>query len=194
MANLKGILFGQFASEGFNLLVKDMQGKYKPKKGRRFHHNNITYEIGRPILKEKNIEFEISSKIPEDELKSTKEMKSYFNSIKKVLNKEKYKPLSVEMENIIWDSKKDTEKERDYVKLIYQYSLNDLYDDDELVKRYEAFKKGEYSEEVPDIPGIFTLQGRLVLLMVRETMQKLGKENISTLINANKQVKSALKN
>ncbi len=194
MANLKGILFSQFASEGFNLLVKEMQDKYKPKKGRRFHHNNITYEIGRPVLKDNNIEFEISSKIPEDELNGSKEMKSYFNSIKKVVNQEKCKPLSIEMENIIWDSKKDTEKERDYVKLIYQYSLNDLFDDDELVRRYEASKNGEYSEKAPDVPGIFTLQGKLVLMMVRETMQKLGKENISTLINANKQVKSTLKN
>lgn len=194
MDNLKGILFSQFASEGFNLLVKEMQDEYKPKKGRRFHHNNITYEIGRPVLKEENIEFEISSKIPEDELNGNKEMKSYFNSIKKVLNKEKCKPLSVEMENIVWDSKKDTEKERDYVKLIYQYSLNDLFDDNELIKRYESSKKGEFKQEVPDVPGIFTLQGKLVLMMVCETMQKLGKENISTLINANKQVKSALKN
>jgi hypothetical protein len=194
MAILKGILFSQFASEGFNLLVKEMQDKYKPKKGRRFHHNNITYEVGRPILKDENIEFEISSKIPEDELNGNKEMKKYFDSIKKLLNGEKCKPLSVEMENIIWDSKKDTEKERDYVKLIYQYSLNDLFDDTELIKRYEFAKKGEFKEEIPEVPGIFTLQGRLVLMMVRGIMQNLGKEHITTLINANKQVKSALKN
>ncbi len=194
MANLKGILFSQFASEGFNLLVKEMQNKYKPKKGRRFHHNNITYEVGRPVLKDENIEFEISSKIPEDELNGSKEMKKYFDSIKKLLNGEKSKPLSVEMENIIWDSKKDTEKERDYVKLIYQYSLNDLFDDNELIKRYESAKKGEFKEEIPEVPGIFTLQGKLVLMMVREIMQNLGKEHITTLVNANKQVKSALKN
>jgi hypothetical protein len=194
MANLKGILFSQFASEGFNLLVKEMQDKYKPKKGRRFHHDNITYEIGRPVLKEENIEFEISSKIPEDELNGNKEMKKYFDSIKKVLNQEKSKPLLVEMENIVWDSKKDTEKERDYVKLIYQYSLNDLFDDNELIKRFESSKKGEYDQSIPDVPGILTLQGKLVLMMVCETMQQLGKENISTLINANKQVKSSLKN
>jgi hypothetical protein len=194
MANLKGILFSQFASEGFNLLVKEMQDKYKPKKGRRFHHDNITYEIGRPVLKEENIEFEISSKIPEDELNGNKEMKKYFDSIKKVLNKEKSKPLLVEMENIVWDFKKDTEKERDYVKLIYQYSLNDLFSDDELIKRFESFKKGEYDKTIPEVPGIFTLQGRLVLMMVGETMQELGEKNISTLINANNQVKSSLKN
>jgi hypothetical protein len=193
MANLKGILFNQSANEGFNLLVKEMQEKYKPKKGRRFHHNNITYEIGRPLLKENNIEFEISSKIPEDELNGNKEMKTYYNSIKKVLKEKKSKPVSMEMENIVWDSKKDTEKERDYVKLLYQYSLNDLVNDEELIKRYEAIKSDGYSEEVPDVPGIFTLQGKLVLLMVRENIQNLGKEHIATLINANKQVKTTLK-
>ena len=193
MANLKGILFSQFATEGFNLLVKEMQRQYKPKKGRRFHHNNITYEIGRPVLKEEKIEFEISSKIPEDELSGSKEMKKYFDSIKKVLNKEKSKPLSVEMENIIWDSKKNTEKERDYVKLIYQYSLDELVDENELVARFESMKNGELSEDIPQVPGIFTLQGKLVLMMIREIMQSLGKKHVLTLVDANKQVKSALK-
>ena len=140
------------------------------------------------------MEFEISSKIPEDELNGNKEMKKYFSSIKDVIKKEKHKPLSTEMENIIWDSKKDTEKQRDYVKLIYQYSLNDLFDDKKLIERYEIFKQGKGDEEVPNVPGILTLQGKLVLLMVRDNSQILGKENILTLVNANKQVKSALKN
>ncbi|GIS85259.1 MAG: hypothetical protein CM1200mP16_15590 [Nitrospina sp.] len=33
------------------------------------------------------------------------------------------------MENIVWDSKKETEKKRDYVKLLYKFSLDDLFDD-----------------------------------------------------------------
>ncbi|NIP99492.1 MAG: hypothetical protein GWM98_02955, partial [Nitrospinaceae bacterium] len=76
MSTLKGMLFSQFANEGLNDLVEEMRSKYKPKKGRRFNHNNITYEISRPILKENCIEFEISSKIPQDELAGTQDMKT----------------------------------------------------------------------------------------------------------------------
>ena len=111
MSTLRGLLFSQYASEGLANLVVELQKKYKPKRGRRFNHGNITYEIGRPILKDNILEFEISSKIPQDELKSNKDMKTYFTQIKKILNSEKMKPVSIEMENIIWDSKKETEKE-----------------------------------------------------------------------------------
>ena len=111
MATLKQILFSQFAGDGLTQLIGETQKMYTPKKGRRFNHENITYEISRPGVVEGNIEFEISSKIPQDELKDDKNMNSYFNKIKKVLSKTKNKPVSIEMENIVWDSKKDTEKE-----------------------------------------------------------------------------------
>ena len=142
MANLKGILFSQYAGEGLNHLIEELQNKYKPKKGRRFHHNNITYEISRPELNENCLEFEISSKIPQDELPTDKDMQNYFREIKKIVNSKKKKPLSIEMDNIIWDSKKETEKEREYVKLLYSYPLEDLYDDQEVVKRSQAFAEG----------------------------------------------------
>ena len=81
MASLKGIMFSQYAGEGLNLLVEELQSTYQPKKGRRFHHNNITYEVSRPVLQDNTLEFEISSKIPQDELKTEKEMQSYFQDI-----------------------------------------------------------------------------------------------------------------
>lgn len=192
MASLKAHLFSQFATEGFNLLIEDLQGKYKPKKGRRFNHNNITYEVGRPAFKEGVLEFEISSKIPQDELKSNKDMKSYFSDIKKIVNSEKKKPISIEMENIVWDSKKETEKERDYVKLLYQYKLNDLYNEEEVSKRYDAMVNRKSKEKLPEISGIFTNQGKLVLNLVRENVQKIANKHIDSLINANKKVKASL--
>ena len=72
MPTLKGLLFNQFATEGLSALVEEMQSKYTAKKGRRFNHDNITYEISRPTLNGNTIEFEISSKIPEDEIKTPK--------------------------------------------------------------------------------------------------------------------------
>ena len=128
MPTLKSLLFNQFAAEGLSALVEEMQSSYTTKKGRRFNHNNITYEISRPALKGNTIEFEISSKIPEDEIKTPKAMESYFDQMKKTLSKSKNKPKSIERENIVWDFKKETEKERDYVKLLYSYPLDDLFD------------------------------------------------------------------
>ncbi len=190
MSNLKGILFNQFANEGLSLLVKEMQSKYKPKKGRRFNHNNITYEIGRPTLKEDHLQFELSSKIPQDEILNQKEMTSYFNDIKKILSKEKDPPLSVEMENIVWDSKKDREKERDYVKVIYSYPLDDLYDNKEVMKRYESINAGgKEKKDLPEVPSVYTTPGKLVLTLIRENMQGFAREHVNTLIQANKKVR-----
>ena len=192
MSTLKGLLFSQYACDGLANLVTELQHQYKSKKGRRFNHGNITYEIGRPILKENYLEFEISSKIPQDEIKSNKDMKTYFSEIRKILNSEKIKPVSMEMENIIWDSKKETEKERDYVKLLYQYSLSDLYDEKEVIKRFEDLNKGEGNTDLPDIPGVHTIQGKLVLVLVRENMQNIGRDHVNILINANKKVKASI--
>ena len=81
MSSLKGLLFTQYANDGLSALITELQKKYKPKKGRRFNHSNITYEIGRPMLKQDVVEFEISSKIPQDELKDNKGMQAYFESV-----------------------------------------------------------------------------------------------------------------
>ena len=137
MASMKGLLFSQHASEGLNKLVSEMQKTYTLKKGRRFNHSKITYEISRPILRDDMMEFEISSKIPEDEIKDSKQMQSYFQGIKKNISVKNNNPVSVEMENIVWDSKKETEKERDYVKLLYRYPLDALFSEQEVSKEYE---------------------------------------------------------
>ncbi|MCH8157041.1 MAG: hypothetical protein IID18_04695 [Nitrospinae bacterium] len=190
MATLKRILFGQFAGEGLTLLVEEMQKKYKPKKGRRFNHGNITYEVSRPGVVEDNLQFEISSKIPQDEVKGNKNMKSYFQEIKKLISKVKNKPVSVEMENIVWDSKKDSEKERDYVKLLYSYPLDKLYKDGEVAARFEKITKKGGKESFPDSPGALTPQGKIVLQLVKESIQNFARDNIEELISANKQVRA----
>ncbi|MCF8721221.1 hypothetical protein [Nitrospina gracilis] len=192
MPSLKGILFNQFASEGVNQLIEELQKKYKPKKGRRFNHADITYEISRPNLQENQLGFEISSKIPQDEVPDEKAMEAYFDKIKKILNSDDKKPISIERENIVWDSKKETEKERDYVKCQYTYPLEDLYRNDEIIKRYEALQSGS-AEPLPEIPGVFTVQGKLALLMVQETIQDYVRNNIQTLIDANQKVRDGLK-
>ena len=192
MATLKKILFGQFAGESLTSLVEEMQKKYNPKKGRRFNHANITYEVSRPGVVDDNIQFEISSKIPQDELKGNHDMKSYFKEIKKLVSKEKHKPVSVEMENIVLDSKRDSEKERDYVKLLYCYPLDDLYDDKDVTAKINQMSQENIKESTQKIKGSLTPQGSLVLQMVKETIQNNARENIEQLISANKKVKAEM--
>ena len=193
MPTLKGLLFSQYAAEGLSALIEEMQSSYTAKKGRRFNNDNITYEISRPALKGNAIEFEISSKIPEDELKTPKEMQSYFDQMKKNLAKSKNKPESIERENIVWDSKKDTEKKRDYVKLQYRFPLDDLFDDKVVVKRQEKVMSGEIDPSMPESSSAFTKAGNVVLGIVRETVQQRGKENLLELMEVNKKVKASLK-
>ena len=193
MPTLKGLLFNQFAAEGLSALVEEMQSSYTSKKGRRFNHNNITYEISRPALKRNTIEFEISSKIPEDEIKTPKEMESYFDQMKKTISKGKNKPKSIERENIVWDFKKETEKKRDYVKLLYSYPLDDLFDNKVVAKRHEKVVSGQADPITPDSSSAFTTAGRVVLGVVRETIQQLGKDSLTELMEVNKKVKASLK-
>ena len=192
MPTLKGLLFNQYATEGLSALIEEMQSKYTAKKGRRFNHDNITYEISRPALNGNGIEFEISSKIPEDEIKIPKEMQSYFQQIKKVLGKGKNKPESIEMENIVWDSRKETEKKRDYVKLQYRCPLDDLFDNKVVAKRHEQVMSGQ-APSITVSPSAFTKAGSVVLVVVRETMHQFGKESLVKLMDANKQIKASLK-
>ncbi len=194
MSSLKGLLFTQYATEGLNQLIDEMQKKYTPKKGRRFNDNNITYEISRPSLKDNVIEFEISSKIPEDELEGADSMKRYFKEIKKRVSNEKVKPTSIEMENIIWDSRKDNEKQREYVKLVYQYPLDQFFDDKEVARRHEEIMNNQSSEDLPKTSSAFTQQGTLALKMVGEFIQEKGREHINHLVNANKEVRASLAN
>ena len=193
MPTLKGLLFNQYAAEGLSLLVEELQSKYTAKKGRRFNHNNVTYEISRSSLNQGAIEYEISSKIPEDEIKNPKEMQAYFQQIKKILSKGKLKPESVEMENIVWDSKKETEKKRDYVKLLYKFSLDDLFDDQVVAENHENIMAGKEDPKVPQSSSAFTMAGNVVLATVRDTIQNIGRDNVNSLIEANKDVKTGLK-
>ena len=189
MATLKELLFGKYAGEGLNSLVEEMQRKYSKKKGRRFNHENITYEISRGDVVGENMKFEISSKIPQDELKSDKDMKSYFAEIKKLATKFKSKPITIEMENIVLDTKKNTEKERDYVKLLYSYPLNDLYNDKEISEKAEEMSQIKGNKSTAKARGALTQQGNLALQLVQETTQSFARQNIEDLISANKQAR-----
>ena len=191
MATLKGILFSKYVDKGLNSLLEELQKKYGEKKGRRFNYNNITYEVSRSSLVDENIQFEISSKIPQDELKDRKDMKGYFTAIKKLATKFNKKPIAVEMENIIIDTKKNTEKKRDYVKLLYSYPLDELYSEKEILKKTKGMKHQAQGEILSsEASGALTQQGNLALQLVKETIQSLARQNIEDLLDANNKIKA----
>ena len=191
MATLKGILFSKYVDKGLNSLLEELQKKYGEKKGRRFNYNNITYEVSRSSLVDENIQFEISSKIPQDELKDRKDMKGYFTEIKKLATKFNKKPIAVEMENIIIDTKKNTEKKRDYVKLLYSYPLDELYSEKEILKKTKGMKHQAQGEILPsEASGALTQQGNLALQLVKESIQSLARQSIEALLDANNKIKA----
>ena len=191
MATLKGILFSKYVDKGLNSLLEELQKKYGEKKGRRFNYNNITYEVSRGSLVDENMQFEISSKIPQDELKDHKDMKAYFTEIKKLATKFNKKPIAVEMENIIIDTKKNTEKKRDYVKLLYSYPLDELYSEKEILKKTKGMKHQAQGEILSsEASGALTQQGNLALQLVKESIQSLARQNIEALLDANNKIKA----
>jgi hypothetical protein len=191
MATLKGILFSKYADKGLNSLLEEMQKKYSEKKGRRFNHDNITYEVSRGGLVDDNMQFEISSKIPQDELKGHKDMKGYFTEIKKLATKFRKKPIAIEMENIVIDTKTNTEKKRDYVKLLYSYPLNELYNDQEISEKTKGIMhQTKGAMLASEASGALTQQGNLALQLVKESTQSLARQNIEDLIGANKKVRT----
>ena len=191
MATLKQILFRKHTDQGLDIVIEEMKEKYEKKKGRRFNYDNITYEVSRGGVVDENMQFEISSKIPQDELKDNKDMKKYFTEIKKLASKFKNKPASVEMENIVLGAHKNTEKERDYVKLLYSYPLNDLYSDKEILKKTkEMSQQTEGEKPTSKEMAALTQQGNLALQLVQESTQGLARQNIEDLISANKKART----
>ncbi|MDA1000531.1 MAG: hypothetical protein O2807_08465, partial [bacterium] len=148
MASLQEQLYIEVASRTLGRLTKDLQKKHEPKKGDRFNVKGITYEIGPPKFFGQGIQFEVSSKIPGDELPPDYSESKYFEEIQKQCNKCSKNPESVDMENIVRETRDQERKERDYVKLTYQYGTVELYDDKEIMREVEKQIKNP-SKDLP---------------------------------------------
>ena len=193
MATLQEQLFVQVATRSLNQLAKNFQKKYEPKKGDRFSVKGITYEIGPPRCVDDCIRFEISSKIPGDEFPSGYNESKYFKEIEKVCQKSSKKPTFSDMENIIRETRDQERKERDYVKLAFQYEKSELYDESEIIKEVEEYSKNPDKEVPPSLPGANTIAARLILNRLEGKLLESAKKNIEDLIKANDSVRSGLK-
>jgi hypothetical protein len=193
MASLQEQLFIQAAVQSLNNLARGLQRKYEHKKGDRFSAKGITYEIGPPRYADDGIQFEISSKIPDEELAMGYNETRYFQEIKKISQNFKKKPLSGDMENIIRETRDQERKERDYVKLTYQYFKDELFDEDEIIREVEDYSKNPNKEKPPAIPGANTLASRLILNRLEGTLLEEAEKNIEDLIQANDAVRLELR-
>lgn len=193
MATLQEQLFTQFAAQALDELTEEYKKKYEMKKGDRFNIKGITYEIGPPRARERCVEFEISSKIPGEEFPPKMDNAQYFKQIEKICRAAGKKPHQVDMENIVRETREEARKERDYVRLTYRYGQDDLYDNKAILKRMQEITKDPKKSPPPPIPGATTLAGRLILQSVHDSMFRLAKENVETLVRANEEVRERIR-
>ncbi len=194
MSSLQAQLFERTASVSLKRLTKDMQKRYEPKKGDRFNVKGITYEIGPPkfVDADRAIRFEISSKIPGEELPESCDHANYFEQIEQ-RNESSKKPVSADMENIVRETRDQERKERDYVKLTYQYADRELYEEEDILRDVGEIARGEGERRMPPpVPGVPTLAGRLILERVEASLYDAARENVESLIDANQKVRSEL--
>jgi hypothetical protein len=191
MANFRQQLFQEFASKGIAASIEAFNTKYQPKKDSRFNIDGITYEIGPARLNEDHIEFEISSKIPQDELTDRADFDSYFSAIRDMLENDTKRPTDIGMDNIVHDMGGEETKERDYVRLLYRYRFDELYTNEQIAAEMARVQQNPTGRQPPEIPNVNTLAGRVLLLCVEDFMQQEATARMQRLIEANQQVRQA---
>jgi hypothetical protein len=191
MANFRQQLFHEYASKGITTSIEAFKTKYQPKKESRFNVDGITYEIGPARLSDDGIEFEISSKIPQDELANREDFESYFAAIKDVLKDDSKQPVEIDMDNIVHEIGGEETKERDYVRLRYRYQLDEMYSNEAVGAQLVQLKQNPNARPIPDIPNVNTMAGRVVLLCVEDFMQAESMVRMERLIAANQEVRQA---
>lgn len=192
MATFRQQLFQQFASQGLDASTQAFNAQYQPKKDNRFHIDGITYEIGPARLHENSIAFEISSKIPQDELAEREDFETYFAAIKQFLSHDAKQPEIADMENIVQDIGGEETKERDYVRLVYRYTFEEMYSDAAIAATIKQIQEHPEARSVPEITNVNTLAGRVVLLCVADFMQQEATTRVQRLIAANQEVRQTL--
>jgi hypothetical protein len=189
MANFRQQLFHEFATKGIITSVEAFQTRYQPKKESRFNVEGITYEIGPARLHEDHIEFEISSKIPQDELEDRDDFESYFGAIKTFLENDPKQPEEIDMDNIVHDVGGDETKERDYVRLRYRYRFEEMYSNEAIAQELAQWQKDPAQRPLPEIPNVNTMAGRVLLLCVEDFMRQESTVRMERLIVANEEVR-----
>src|SRR5712692_8823591 len=189
MSNFRQQLFHQFASQGLVTSIEAFKTQYQPKKENRFNVDGITYEIGPARLDEDHITFEISSKIPQDELDDREDFASYFAAIQDFLKHDAKQPEAIDMENIVQEVGGEETKERDYVRLRYRYAFHEMSSDAAVAAEMARVQQDPTARPVPEITNVNTLAGRVVLLCVEDFMRQEATARMQRLIEANQEIR-----
>jgi hypothetical protein len=192
MSTFRQQLFHQFASQGLMTSITAFNAQYQPKKDNRFNVDGITYEIGPARLDGDSISFEISSKIPQDELEDRNDFTSYFQAIRAFLKHDARQPIAADMENIVQDIGSEETKERDYVRLHYSYAFDDMHSAAAVQDILTRVQADPTARSIPDIANVNTMAGRVVLLCVEDFMQQEATTRMQRLIEANQEVRQAM--
>lgn len=190
MGELKDHIFLQYANLGVDDARQNFVEKHVPKKKNRFLIEGITYEISPCRIDTEDFVFEISSKIPQDALPEKVTTEKYFKEVLKIVNKSGKKPVDPKVENIVHNTADLKVKERDYVKLTYRYKEDELYTYAQVEKLLKQHR--ENNSTLPDVPGIVTPGGKLVVILIRESMARLIMQNVTDLVKANEDVKKSM--
>lgn len=192
MSNFRQQLFHQFASQGVVTSIETFKAQHQQKKENRFNVDGITYEIGPARLNGDSITFEISSKIPQDELEDRDDFASYFAAIQDFLKHDAKQPDAADMENIVQEVGGEEIKERDYVRLRYSYAFHEMYSDTAITAHITRVQQDPSTRPIPEITNVNTLAGRAVLLCVEDFMQQEATSRMQRLIDANQEVRQAV--
>jgi hypothetical protein len=98
-------------------------------------------------------------------------------------------PLSIDMENIIREISEEETKERDYVKLRYCLAEHTLYNDTMVNSELKRLQDHPEAVKPPDIPGVNTVAGRVVLDLLKHNVQRQAKAIMDDLIKANEETR-----
>jgi hypothetical protein len=189
MSNFRQQLLHEFAARGIASSVAAFKEKHQDKKESRFNVDGITYEIGPARLYDEHIEFEISSKVPQDELQERSDFDHYFAAIKDTLSNDPKQPEEIGMDNIVHDVGSEEVKERDYVRLLYRYQFDELYAQEALSAELERLQKDPSARQIPDIPNVNTMAGRVLLLCVEDFIHQEATTLMNHLIEANQKIR-----
>jgi hypothetical protein len=191
MGDLKNQIFLQYINRAIDQARAEFIEKNVPKKENRFLVKGITYEIAPCKLDNGKFVCEISSKIPQEIAGSKAETEQYYRKVVKIMSSAGKRPSETKMENITHSSSAMEHKERDYVKLLFAYDEKEFYTLDEVEKRFRRHQaKGI---PFPEISGVTTPSGRLVIAIVEEKMGKFIRQNVADLVHANDEVKKLIK-
>jgi hypothetical protein len=193
MPSFREQLFLQFASQGIDGSIDTFKSKYQPKKENRFNFDEITYETSPAKISDGSLEFEISSKIPQDELLDRNDFKSYFSAIKDAIARDEKQPIAMDMENIVHEVGGEEVKERDYVRLRYRYSFDEVCSNDVIAEEIAKYQQDPSSRALPEIANVNTLAGKLVLLLIEDFFQSEATARMDRLIEANQHVRQSFK-